>query len=55
MLLFKLTKSELYAACQEEGYVMPNYNSTACRVQYIVNVRSGNEYCPKVDEVQIDL
>ena len=52
MKLSKLSKAELYGACQNEGFVLPKLTSTVCRVQYLVSVRSGNEYCPQKDEVQ---
>ena len=55
MKLSKLSKAELYGACQNEGFVLPKLTSTACRVQYLVSVRSGNEYCPQKDEVQYNL
>jgi hypothetical protein len=37
---------------REEGYLLPKYTSTACRLPYLVNVRAGNEYCPRIDEVK---
>ena len=51
MKLTKLTKAELYEVIREEGYILPKLTSTACKLSYLVNVRAGNEYCPRSDEV----
>jgi hypothetical protein len=52
MKLTKLTKAALYEVIQEEGFILPKRSSKACRLPYLVNVRAGNEYCPRIDEVQ---
>ena len=53
MKLTKLTKAELYDVIREEGHILPKLTSTACKLSYLVNVRAGNEYCPRSEEVQI--
>ena len=53
MKLTKLSKAALYEVIKEEGFLLPKLTSTACKLSYLVNVRAGNEYCPRSEEVQV--